>query len=473
MKKETSFFANIIRVTFSNAIILVSQVLVGLVLPKIMSVNDFGLYRKFMLYATYAALLHFGFVDGILMKYGGKDENEIDVLKFRAIIRFYILFELLISFSILLCSWIFLSGSYKEIFLLLSIYSFFLNLVTFYQFFSQATLRFNILSKLNELQGLLVSCIIMFFLYSYLKELKRIITYTNYICLFIGVYFVLFLIYVLTYRNFIFGKCQRIVEQKELIFSLFKTGILITGAYQLANVTLNLDNQFVSLFFSNKEFAIYSFSYNLVSIIISVVLAISTVLFPYLNKQGKDKTVQQYTRNTNYMLMFVYALLVFYYPISFIIKIYIPNYINSLTYFRILLPGVAITTSITTIVFNHYKVTNDITKYFVNGCVALLITVLLNIFCYRVFGTVQSLAVASLITLLFWYGIEDITFRRKYKIKYYWHYLYILFMMVLFEVTVMIGGLIGSILYIIFYIGLTYCLYPHLSRNLFSLIRRP
>ena len=127
MRANKPFFLNLFRVGLSNIFILSSQVLIGLALPKILSVNNFGLYRKFMLYATYISLLHFGFIDGILIKYGGKDIESINKLEFRTILRFFLFIEFTIGLTIILTSLLFLNGSYKVIFILLGIYSFLLN----------------------------------------------------------------------------------------------------------------------------------------------------------------------------------------------------------------------------------------------------------------------------------------------------------------------------------------------------------
>ena len=74
---DNNFFKNVARVMFGNAALLLSQVLTGFILPKLMSVESFGNYRIFMLYGAYVGLLHFGFVDGILFKYGGKNIDDL------------------------------------------------------------------------------------------------------------------------------------------------------------------------------------------------------------------------------------------------------------------------------------------------------------------------------------------------------------------------------------------------------------
>ena len=71
MHKKT-FGKNMFFVAFSRGLSLVSNVFIGFLLPKFLSITDYGFYKVFTLYAVYTALLHFGFVDGILLKLSGK-----------------------------------------------------------------------------------------------------------------------------------------------------------------------------------------------------------------------------------------------------------------------------------------------------------------------------------------------------------------------------------------------------------------
>ena len=65
------------KVTTSNIIKLFAGVVVGFILPKIIGVSDYGYHKTFTLYATYVSLLSFGIVDGIYLKYGGKNYSDL------------------------------------------------------------------------------------------------------------------------------------------------------------------------------------------------------------------------------------------------------------------------------------------------------------------------------------------------------------------------------------------------------------
>ena len=47
-------------------------------LPIILSVVDYGNYRQYILYMSFTYIFNAGFNDGIYIKYGGKEEHELN-----------------------------------------------------------------------------------------------------------------------------------------------------------------------------------------------------------------------------------------------------------------------------------------------------------------------------------------------------------------------------------------------------------
>lgn len=47
-------------------------------LPRYLSIESYGYYKVFQLYVNYLGIAHLGFVDGIYLKYGGREIRDID-----------------------------------------------------------------------------------------------------------------------------------------------------------------------------------------------------------------------------------------------------------------------------------------------------------------------------------------------------------------------------------------------------------
>ena len=60
-------------VGFSNIVVLIGGIVTGFLVPLVLGVNEYGYFKIYTLYLTYTSLLHFGFVDGLLLINAGKN----------------------------------------------------------------------------------------------------------------------------------------------------------------------------------------------------------------------------------------------------------------------------------------------------------------------------------------------------------------------------------------------------------------
>ena len=114
--KEKSTLKDIIKVITGNLVSLLSAIFVAFIFPKITSLTDFGYYKTFTLYISYVGLLHFGFCDGIYLKYAGKDSKQLYGDKFRFFCLFIICMEFAISIILILFSSFFVVEDMKFLF---------------------------------------------------------------------------------------------------------------------------------------------------------------------------------------------------------------------------------------------------------------------------------------------------------------------------------------------------------------------
>ena len=252
------------------------------------------------------------------------------------------------------------------------------------------------------------------------------------------------------------GKRTSLKKSYKKIIMLFKVGLAITISYQIGALIFNLDNQYILFFFNTRTFSNYSFAYSLIQILTTIINAISTVLFPYLNRQNEKKVVASYVRNTSYMLIVIFAALIAYYPIHIFVHLYLPKYVSALRYFRILLPGVAISNCIYSIIFNYYKVFRKIKEYLLFGITILLLAAILNYLAYIIFRDPYAIAFSSLIVLFIWYILTNHYIEIHYQVNSILNVIYMFLMIVVFEIiTVIKQPLSSGTIYIVLYIVIT------------------
>ncbi|NLE06279.1 MAG: polysaccharide biosynthesis protein, partial [Crenarchaeota archaeon] len=187
-------------VAFSNVIKLISSILISFVIPNMLGLTNYGYYKVFILYLTYVGLFHFGFIDGIYLKYGGNDYESLDKKSFRTYFKFLLLIELSVSLIGLLFTVFCIEGQRQLIFIFLFLNLIAVNLTSYYQFISQITSRFKEYSTRIILLSF-TNILIVAFLY-----FMKISDYRIYLALIVSTNYILLLWYLYTYRDITFGK---------------------------------------------------------------------------------------------------------------------------------------------------------------------------------------------------------------------------------------------------------------------------
>lgn len=468
MAKE-SFKRSLVGVTASRLISLMSSIAVGLLLPKILSVQDYGYLKIFTLYAVYTALLHFGFVDGILLKIAGREYTELDLEEMRSYTRFFMAFETALSFVMILCGVIFMQGEYLFIMLMLALDMIFINVTTYYQFVSQATQRFAEYSKKSIIVSVAKLVFIGALFADYLTN-KVTVSYRIYL---VGIALLdLFMMiwYVWIYRNITFGRGKSISVLKNEIADIFKVGIVLTVAYQVSHLVLALDRQFVSVLFSTEEYAIYSFAYNIVSMISTMISSISVVLLPMLKKAGRQYAIDHYKSSLSIVSVLLGFSLLAYFPAKMFIDWFLPEYTLSVPYIAIVLPSILLSSGISVVIFTINKVMGTISNFFKNSVIALVTGFLTNLVAYLIFGTRFSISCASLVTMIVWYLIETYHLKKETGVAVYKEFMYVMLLTVGFlSLVFLIGSVwISMISYAVFVSIITALFY---GKDLCGLLR--
>ena len=433
LKKKT--LTDILKVAFSNIIKLLSSVLVGLLLPKIIGVTDYGYYKTFTLYGVYVGLFTFGITDGIYLKFGGQDYSSLKREEFRFYTRFYFAIELVFSLFAAIVALLFLPGEYKFIFICLAFYLLFFNVTSLFQTISQVTGRFTELSVRNLIQSILQAAAILYMYFSYGKSEG---SYHVVTIIYVSITCILALWYVYTYRDLVFGKSKSFASgcPDIKLFAKCGTPLLVSNLSML--LLLSLDRQFVNVLFSTDEYAVYAFAYNILALFSTTLSAISTVLYPTLKRTDESSLKSSYDKLVFSISTLAFAGALLYFPLLKFIPWFLPKYTKALPIFRIIVPGLAISSAITIVMHNYYKVLDENIRYFKNCLCILAVSFVANLLAYLIFGTQEAISIASVFVLVLWYIITSMLFKRRYQAGISKNLVYIIVMSVAFYLITMI-----------------------------------
>lgn len=467
-KSHKKILKSIIGVLFSNVATIVSGIIVGFIIPKVLTVEGYGFYKTFTLYITYTGMFSMGIIDGIVLHYGCYDYKDYNNKLFRSFFRWYLLIHAVWATALVLLAFLCNGSDYQIIIIMIAIYMVFANVVGYFQQISQITQRFKEYSIAKGLQSALkILCgLILVVIYVYTRNT---VDYKIYTGLMTGEFVVIATGYIYIYRNIIFGHSYPIKETKQQVLGLAKIGIPLMIANLCSTLILTLDRQFVNILFSNVEYAVYAFAYNLLSLITVATSAVSTVLYPILKRTTVDTLEKNYSDLISAILVFVYGTLIVYFPLCQFITWFLPKYSGSLLIFRVIFPGLAICSAITVVMHNYYKTLGINTMYFRKSLLVLVISGIANTVAYLIFKTTVSISVASLATMIFWYLYVEQFFVEKYNYSRKKNFVYLLVMMCgFYAITCVHNLIISGIIYIVIYTVITVLF----QKDVFSLIKR-
>lgn len=468
--KKTVF--NILKVVISNVLKLLAGVMFGFLIPKIVGVTDYGYYKIFTLYTTYVGLLAFGFIDGIYLKYGGHSFEELDKEKFRAYTRFFVLLEAAMAFIALLFSIFFLSGIYSFIFICLAFYLLGFNLCTYYQFISQITQRFSEFSFINVIHSI-INIVFLVAMILIDKNADNLVTCHSFIIYSVFINFAITIVYVIIYREITFGKASKTTIGDYLSIMLLGIPLMISNLS--SSLILTIDRQFVSMLFDTDIYAIYAFAYSMLTLITTALSSISVVLYPTMKRVNTDSLKNKYVSLLTIVLLITFASTAIYFPLCWFINFFLPTYSSSLVIFKVILPGMSITSCITIVMHNFYKIFGKNMQFFIKSAIVLILSAIANLIAYYLFKSTIAISIASIIISLVWFAIIEEFFVKQFNVKNYKNYFYIVAMGIFFYFITSIIEVwwIGLICYIAVFCIFSYLLFfEQINRFIIANIRK-
>ncbi len=398
---------NVFMVVSSNVINILAQLLVGFVLPMQLGVTHYAYYRVYVLYAGYAGLVHFGLVNGIYLKYGSYNYDQLPRKTFIGLSKFMYFLQAAVALilSVLLVimrSEIDINTCIAYIFVIINIPL--INIKWFYSSINQFTKRFVGDSYVTYIQNILTFLMVVAVVLFHCENFVYVLIATtaiNLICV-IGV--------MAQNREILIGRSRSVNKEAWL---LIKSGFFLMLSEFIGIILLGMDSMFVQNLFSVEEFSMYSFAVSLVTAIYALINTVANLIYPYLVRANEEKYAEYYTLMSNALTVLTAMSLCGFYVAKFIVNHWMKTYVNSIPIAAILFGTIIFRSIIMLVCGNYFKVLKMIREYTFNNIFAIVISFVLNVAAYLIFRDFMYIAVASLISFILWYLLTDITFVRK------------------------------------------------------------
>ncbi|MGL4992296.1 MAG: oligosaccharide flippase family protein [Sarcina sp.] len=394
----------------ANILNFIMGFVTGFLIPKFMGIDDYAYLKLFTFYTTYIGLTHFGFLDGIYIKYGAYEYEDLPKEKFRGYFKFLIFIQVIeaIILSVVLYN-ISDSGFKISFFVILNMVI--LNVTTLFTFIHQITRRFKIFSVNTILSKFIyiVGCSVLLLL--------NITQYMPFIILQTLVNIIILLIYVNKNKEIFYGASENIFKNLKEYWKITKIGFLVMMGNFMTILILGIDRLFVDKFWGLEEFAIYSFAYTLISLFYIFSNSIATVIYPFLARVKKRELSDSYGILRRLITLTMGVSLIGYFAIKVIVSNFLPKYTSSLGILCFLVPTVIYSAQINILISNFYKVLKHTRAYTKNNLYSICVSICLNVIAVIYIEDVVGIAIATLISFIWWVIYSDFYFKRTLNIK--------------------------------------------------------
>lgn len=327
-------FKNIAYSFSANLVSLGISVFMVAFVPKFLSVDDYGLWQLFLFYFSYLGFLHFGWEDGIYLRYAGKRFAELDRKTFAGQFYGVTALQVFLAVAVTIGSQVFVDDPVKRIALDCAVW-----LAPFVNFTNLCNFIMQITNRIKDYAKFLLTERIVFFLgvvlfllvlhrnefrYMYYSKLFSMISLTV-----IGIYLCRSLL-----RPHFYPISQILQEAKE--------NLTVGSKLMLANIAgmliIGIVRYGISVGWDVATFGRVSLTLGISNFLMVFISSVSVVFFPIIKRMDEDKRAAAYRTIRLSLDMILFAALIGYYPLKCILAWWLPQYADSLIYMSVLFP---------------------------------------------------------------------------------------------------------------------------------------
>lgn len=333
----------------AQAISLLTSFIINLIVPKYIDVFQYAYWQTYVLYASYSGIFHLGILDGIMLRYSQFDYNELDKSEIKS--QAIIIMIILSTFAVIGIIFSNFVGVYENsiIVALVSLSIIVKNAFVFSSYIFQCTNRIKNYAKIVIIQKMFFAILCMFMVFS---GVNSFIFY----CVADLVSEVAGFVASIPLNIDIFKAKHKSMKSMS---GVLKATLLGGSMLMIANLSNNLiigsTKIFIQKYWDTLSFGKVSFGFSITNLFLTFVTSISVVLFPSMKRMKTDDLPKFYRTLRDPLTLLLIIILACYYPIQYILNIWIPKYNDSLIYLGYLLPIIICTTRTSLLTNNYFK----------------------------------------------------------------------------------------------------------------------
>ena len=392
--KLRNILENITYTFTANILTMLISIIMTLILPKFLGVTDYSYYQLYIFFISYVGFFHFGWIDGIYLKIGGMEYNDLE--KSNYVTQFWMLnvLEIIIAAIISIFA-LFIIKNIDKSFVLIStsVCGVITILRTYLLFILQSTNRIKEYAKYTRVDRFIYFALVIVFLFLGFKNYKIIL----YIDIFLKL--VALVLCANKMKDIVFGKLNISKNTLLEIFENISIGIKLMLANIASTLIIGVVRFGIQKNWDIETFGKISLTLNISNLLMTFINAVAVIMFPLLRREEESNLPKIYVILRNTLMIFLYMMLIFYYPIKLILSTWLPQYADSLRYMALLFPICIYESKMSMLINTYLKSFRKEKSMLIINTISLILSLILTILSVFILNNL-TWAILSIVFLL-------------------------------------------------------------------------
>ena len=324
------FTLNVILSIAAQILSLAVSFVLTLIVPKFIDEFQYAYWQIYVLYVGYVGVIHFGLLDGLVLRYSKYDYDEIDKRRVLSQLQILSVFLSVVSAVAVIVALVAIGGNSKIIIMLVSAGVITKNLVTY------GSYMFQITNRIIKYVFMIIAQRLAYGLTVVILLALRVNDFYWYCIADLLGDAVAIVIAIIFNRGLFFGKSLPVKEAFKEYKINVSSGIILMMANWSAMLLIGGAKMIIQWRWDELLFGKVSFAFSVSNVFLVFVTAISVVLFPSLQRIERDKLPQMYKSIRNILSPLLFFVMIFYFVGCYILDLWLPQYSASLQYLGIL-----------------------------------------------------------------------------------------------------------------------------------------
>lgn len=331
--RATLLLRSLSWVTASSLLSLTTSVLVALVLPKVLGVEEYGYFQLFLFFSSYAGALTLGWLDGMHLRYGGSEYADLDASVLSSQLRLLIVTQLAVSAGIAGIAFVVpASPDHSFVLVAFAMASVLLNLRGLPIVLLQATYRAREFARLVVIERAAYVVLLIIAVISGSRD-YRVMVGCALVALLIGAGTALRSI-----GDVVRHPPTRLTTGWREVWLNVVAGLPLLISNVAGMLMIGVMRLVIERRWGIAAFGGVSLLLSLAGLAVAVVNVVGLVIFPLFRRLSTDRLRANYVALSTLLSATLLGLLVSYYPLRAVLELWLPTYASAWGYLVWILP---------------------------------------------------------------------------------------------------------------------------------------